>query len=239
MTTMIRTAGTAIFLALAIWLWGTSTTHADPPAPSVERQNQICLMCHSHKLMVQDGETSPRVVAAVVASPFQLSAHGGRACLECHPNLSEIPHDRTLGTTAAAPSVAVSCANCHEEAAEGYREGPHGPVAELGDDRAPECVKCHGNAHYIQVVDQWPKEKQAAACAQCHAGAGTSFLGAAPGHQRPSTGFLSTPYFAGLFLMGLTAGTLAFGIVHTELEMLRWLTQRVSHWRAARTRLVR
>jgi hypothetical protein len=29
----------------------------------------------------------------------------------------------------------------------------------------------------------------------------------------------------------LTAATLAFGIVHVELEMLRWLTHRLPRWR--------
>jgi hypothetical protein len=159
---------------------------------------------------------------------FAASAHNTVACVECHTALTDIPH--TKGRLLSAGSPAISCAECHAEAEEGYNEGPHGPVAQLGDTRAPACTNCHGNAHYIQRAEDWDAKEQAAACAKCHSGATDSFLGAWPGHNHPSPGFLSIAYFAGLFLLGLTAATLAFGIVLVELEMLQWLSSRVTQW---------
>jgi hypothetical protein len=104
-------------------------------------------------------------------------------------------------------------------------------MAKLSDERAPTCSDCHGDAHYLSLVREWKESDRAEACASCHSGATPTFLDAAPLHQSVSPGFLSTAYVAGLFLMVLTAATLAFGIIHVELEMLRWFVHWLGHGR--------
>ena len=59
-------------------------------------------------------------------------------------------------------------------------------------------------------------------------GAGTSFLKALS-HQAPSPSHLPLEYFAGRFLTVLAASSLAFGIIHVELDLLRWLVRRWRH----------
>jgi hypothetical protein len=214
---------------VAGWLASAAQADADSPAPDVPVANALCLACHQQNLTVTNGTTERRTVDAVSGLAFDTSAHNEMDCVECHTVQSALPHPKDPALPDA--SATVSCARCHADAYKGYREGPHGPLAELGDARAPACTDCHGNAHYLQSIQAWKETDQVAACAKCHSGAGPSFLGASPGHRPPSAGFISTPYFAGLFLKILTAATLAFGIVHVELEMLRWFTHRLARWR--------
>lgn len=217
-----------VALMIAGYLAGATQASADPPAPVPGEHvaNGLCLACHEQNLTVDYAPIGRRLIDAVRGWAFATSVHNKMDCVECHTGQDAIPHANA--DIAADAGGGVNCAGCHADADEGYREGPHGPVAELGDARAPACTNCHGNAHYIQPVDEWEEQDRVAACTRCHAGAGPGFLGASPGHRSPSAGFLSTPYFAGLFLMILTAATLAFGIVHVELEMLRWLAARLA-----------
>ena len=212
---------------------GLASVDADPPAPAVEGRvpNGLCLECHDQKVTVGAGTQQRRTLDSVNPQAFGASAHKGMECVECHPAQSALPHVRPERPGLVTASLSVACGECHKEAYTGYLEGPHGPMAELGDARGPDCGNCHGKAHYLPLVQQWKETDRAAACANCHSGATRSFLGAAPGHQAASSGFLSTPYFAGLFLMILTAGTLAFGIIHVELEMLSWLVHRFARGR--------
>ena len=101
----------------------------------------------------------------------------------------------------------------------------HGTMVELGDARAPACADCHGDPHNIRPVDKWPDSQRAQACGECHPGATASFTKALR-HEPPSPNSLAASYFAGRSLMILTAAVLAFGIIHVELQLLRWLAQR-------------
>ncbi len=216
---------------------GLASAGAEPstPATGAHTPNGLCLACHGQELIVRASVGQERTISAVEPKAFGASAHKGLECVDCHLVQSALPHPKpdSLGRPGAADPVA--CQECHPDAYEGFRDGPHGTMAKLGDDRAPACGDCHGNPHYIQLVRQWTEDDRAAACAQCHSGATPSFVEASLGHKPPSANFLSTPYFAGLFLMTLTAATLAFGIIHVELEMLRWL---VRWWRSRFVRTV-
>lgn len=225
--------GAALSVVAAVWLASAAHADADSPAPTPPPgehvANALCLACHQQNLTVDGGTTERQTLEAVSGLAFATSAHSKMDCVKCHAVQTALPHPPDAALTDV--SATVSCAKCHADAYKGYREGPHGPLAELGDARAPACTDCHGNAHYVLSIQDWKETDQAAACAKCHTGAGPSFLGASPGHRPPSAGFISAPYFAGLFLKILTAATLAFGIVHVELEMLRWFTHRLARWR--------
>lgn len=211
---------------------GLASVSADPPAPAVDGRvpNGLCLECHDQKVTVGAGTQQRRTLDSVELQAFGASAHKGMECVECHPARSALPHARPERPGLLNASVSVACRECHSEAYEGYLEGPHGPMADLGA-RGPDCGNCHGKAHYLPLVQEWKEKDQVAACANCHSGATGSFLGAAPSHTPASFESLSVPHVAGLFLMTLTAGTLAFGIIHVELEMLSWLVDRFGRGR--------
>ena len=101
----------------------------------------------------------------------------------------------------------------------------HGTMVELGDARAPGCADCHGDSHKIRTAEEWTDSDRAQACAQCHSGATPGFTKALS-HEEPSPDSLAASYFAGRFLIILTSAVLAFGIIHVELQVLRWLAQK-------------
>src|SRR3972149_5938615 len=87
------------------------------------------------------------------------------------------------------------------------------------------CNDCHGKPHEVRRLEQWDDEQRAGACAECHEGATPKFLQTLI-HDHPSAGFLPSAYFAGRFLMLLTAAVLALAIIHVELDLLRWIVRR-------------
>jgi len=153
---------------------------------------------------------------------FAASAHGKTPCVQCHTGQSAIPHPGAGKPQAAATIDATAvCSSCHHEAYEGYSHTAHGIVGNLGDSRAPGCTDCHG-VHNVNHVRDWKNDQRAEACAHCHEGATGTFAAASIGHREPSPGWFAPSYFAGRFLLVLMASVLAFGILHVELDVLRW-----------------
>jgi hypothetical protein len=220
-------------IAAAIWWFAGLQTVAAEPAPPPKVQavpNGLCLKCHGQPgLTVPDG-AAQRTITPIDAVAFTASAHGGQTCIACHGDQSLLPHPALVdgGTV----KVAATCQTCHQEAYDGYLEGPHGTMAELHDPSGPTCSNCHGNVHATTRVAEWTQHDRAQVCAGCHTGAGTGFLGALS-HKAASPGHMPIPYFAGRFLTVLAAGSLAFGIIHVELELLRWIVRR---WRTGSRR---
>lgn len=210
------------------WFAGLPSAAADPPTPVGydHPPNGLCLICHSQPgLTAKVGEGQERPIDNVDPQALEASAHGGVECSACHPAQRALPHlePGTQGQVDAGDSVA--CSECHADANESYLNSVHGTMVKLGDARAPACADCHGAAHDVQPTEEWTDHERAQACADCHEGASTSFLEAVS-HETPSPGFHPLAYFAGRFLIILTAAVLAFGIIHVELDMLRWFV----HW---------
>lgn len=220
----------AVATATAAWFIGLTSAAADPPPPVDygHPENGLCLACHAEELTVEAGAGQLRTIDSVDQKTFEALAHKGVECVECHSVQSALPHDKQDGPGLLKASDVAACQECHSEAHEGYLDSPHGTMVKLGDARAPACGECHGDAHYLSALDEWTANDRAEACAECHSGANSKFLDAAPLHKAVSPGFLSTAYVAGIFLMILTATTLAFGIIHVELEMLRWFVHRLT-----------
>jgi hypothetical protein len=215
----------AALAVAAWWLAEAPSAHAEPPAPAATVSNQLCLMCHAQPGLTAGASGRERAIAAVDVTAFAASAHGGERCVTCHADQSALPHPSIgPGTTVRTAS---DCATCHREAVDGYFESPHGTMAELRDASGPACADCHGSAHVVRPVAGWTQEQRAQVCAGCHPGAGTTFLQALS-HQAPSPHVLPSAYFAGRFLVVLASASLAFGIIHTELDLLRWMARR---WR--------
>ncbi len=167
-----------------------ATPAATPaPAPAATAlDNAICLGCHGNEGFAMPGPDGKPRPLHVVPDRFEHSVHGKRQCVECHRDITEIPHQ---------PGVdhKVSCVNCHDalwKAAQ--KEGKTQENARLGvvvdqidrymksvharpsrDDQSrtnATCYNCH-NAHYV-----YPLGTQQRAdfrlnipntCGKCHA----------------------------------------------------------------------
>lgn len=192
--------------------------------------NSLCLMCHGEpafETSLPSGETLPLYVDQ---SAFEASAHGDLECIACHPEQRTIPHWPLTAADRRAFSLerARSCETCHEEAAESYEDSIHGVTVRLGLDRAAACADCHGN-HDVQHPIEWSNEERAQRCQKCHEGADANFASGWLGHREPSPSWFPIAYYAERLLIVLTTAALGFGIIHVELELMRWAIDRF--WR--------
>jgi hypothetical protein len=89
------------------------TVTADPVAGKATGQeignpaNATCLACHGNAGFAVPGADGQMRQLHVVKDKFGKSVHGTRQCVECHLDITEIPHK---------PGVThkVSCVTCHE-----------------------------------------------------------------------------------------------------------------------------
>ncbi|MDO8596259.1 MAG: hypothetical protein Q7R45_06515, partial [Sulfuricaulis sp.] len=170
-------------LKLATWLMagvicfagapGMGETHAQAAEtanlksaePAAEKPgNEICLGCHGNEgfaVPAADGKTRN---LHVVADKFGKSAHGKRLCVECHKDITEIPHQKGV-------QHKVGCVQCHQNLWEtAQKEGKTREFAKLGvvvkqidkymhsiharpnlEDQSrtnATCYNCH-DAHYV------------------------------------------------------------------------------------------
>lgn len=221
--------------------WSTSPAAAQAPPQATQEGgeegataqeeegdfNSLCFLCHSNpnfETTLASGETLPLYVDQ---SAFEASTHGDLECIACHSEQLTIPHwPLTVENRRAFTLERVRpCEVCHEEATESYRDSIHGITVRLGLNRAAACADCHSN-HEVQHPVEWPNEERAKRCQQCHKGADANFASGWLGHREPSPSWFPIVFYAERFLIILTAGVLGFGIIHVELELLRWAIDR-------------
>lgn len=120
-------------------------------AGPIRAQDDIrCLTCHGKpdfKKTLPSGKTLELFVDPM---RLRLSVHKNRKCVDCHADVTEVPH-RQLPQK-------VNCSRCHflgnEVGApqlEKYREfvtSVHGKALAAGNPKAPVCQDCHGD-HFI------------------------------------------------------------------------------------------
>jgi hypothetical protein len=101
------------------------------------------------------------------------SAHKGIACLECHTDISDIPHQKRLKP--------IDCETCHYEnnprgapntaQFREFAESIHGQRVAAGDPRAPRCSTCHGG-HNTKAPDvpesRVNRRNVPQTCGECH-----------------------------------------------------------------------
>lgn len=120
------------------------------PAPLRAQEDIRCLTCHGKpdfKKTLPSGK-----VLELFVDPMQLrlSVHKDRKCVDCHADVTEVPHP-------AIPQK-VNCSRCHflgndvgapqlARYAE-FGESVHGKALAEGNAKAPVCQDCHGD-HFI------------------------------------------------------------------------------------------
>jgi len=133
-------------------------------ASGYAQTNEDCYECHSDpELTTEDAQGNIRSLT-VVDSVFSQTVHGELDCIDCHADVSELPHDEKLAK--------VDCGTCHDDAVEAINNGVHG--IEFGEKSpdSPTCSQCHG-VHNIYSPDDprsmVSKLNQPKTCAKCHA----------------------------------------------------------------------
>jgi cytochrome b subunit of formate dehydrogenase len=92
-------AGTICFAGAT----GTRQATAQPAA----LPNEACLGCHGAAGFAIPGPNGQMRSLHVIKDKFEQSVHGKRQCVECHNNITQIPHGKV--------DIKVSCVQCHQK----------------------------------------------------------------------------------------------------------------------------
>ena len=132
-----------------------------------------CLSCHG-KLGFKKTLPSGKVLELFVdPGALRLSAHKEKHCVDCHADVSEVPH----------PSLPqkVNCRRCHysgntagapqiEKYLE-FEQSVHGKALAAGNTKAPACQDCHGDHFILPGSDprsQVQRTHVPQVCGTCH-----------------------------------------------------------------------
>ncbi len=118
-------------------------------------QEQRCLICHGKRdLRGTDASGGARSVY-VSEEALRGSAHGKLSCVDCHLDVTELPHGKRLKK--------VNCVVCHSKGTtfdKGpaieylvYRDSVHGREMQKGNPKAPDCATCHGSHDVLSHID--------------------------------------------------------------------------------------
>ncbi len=182
-----------VCLAGASVIWQVQAMAADPAGGKAAEQeignpaNATCLACHGNEGFAMPGADGQMRQLHVVKDKFGKSVHGKRACVECHKDITEIPHQK-IG------QHKVSCVQCHEALwATAQKENKTQEFAKLGvvvkqidrymhsiharpniEDQSrtnATCYNCH-DAHYVYpegsvIRAEW-RLNIPVVCGKCH-----------------------------------------------------------------------
>jgi predicted CXXCH cytochrome family protein len=186
----------ARFFVCAIFLSGAAAFGAaqnDAAAPATKAEdiapkypNEVCLGCHGNEGFSAPDANGKQRSLHVIKDKFEQSVHASRQCVECHQDITEIPHAKAVRK--------VSCVGCHEQLWDtAKKEGKTKDHARLGvvidqinrymksiharPSRADQsytnatCYDCH-NAHYVYPPGspgraEW-RQDIPNVCGKCH-----------------------------------------------------------------------
>ena len=192
----------ALLLAGLVCLAGAPAAAFAQPADKMP--NEVCLSCHGNEGFGMPGPDGKMRALHVVKDRFDQSVHGKRLCVECHKDITAVPHQKGV--------LKVSCVTCHEDLwAAAKKEGKTQEFARLGvvvdqierymksiharpnrEDQSrtnATCYNCH-DAHYV-----YPPGSAARAdwhlnvpnvCGKCHASQRVEYLDSVHGRLSAS-----------------------------------------------------
>ncbi len=199
------------------------TAHAIGKATPLTYKADTCSKCHPKVVESYNDSVHGKLVAS--------GKKDAATCIDCHTGTDSSAHKlqavNAPDSVTSGKNVAETCGKCHTKVAENYASTFHGKAMRLGTSgAAPTCVDCHG-AYGIQRVhgpeSPLTEDKIGQTCAKCHSGANQNFAGGWMGHEEPSPSWFPAVFITERFLFFLTTSVVAFGIVHVELDLLRWL----------------
>ncbi len=131
-----------------------------------EISSDDCMECHSDPELTKTDETGAEISLFIDETKFAESTHGELECLDCHADISSLPHDEKLEKP--------NCATCHDDVNEEYLQSVHGKLLAVHDKYAPQCWDCH-DSHYVfpatDSISTLSIYRQPETCSNCHANA--------------------------------------------------------------------
>jgi formate-dependent nitrite reductase cytochrome c552 subunit len=140
-------------------LFTTAANSQPAHAASTERQETVCIQCHS---------TLPgKFGAPVNLWRKSIHAENGISCNSCHggdPKNADDAMNRSRGFLGAPEEVDIPafCGRCHPGIMKDYLASAHGKALGRG---GPVCVTCHSNHQVLKASLDLINEKT---CSQCH-----------------------------------------------------------------------
>ena len=139
------TASTVLLVLLCLSLGGIAPLRAQVTETD-------CAACHTG---------SGGQPAEVSAETLKGSLHEGLSCLDCHTDITELPHPEKLSP--------ANCAGCHAEEVDSYRQ--HGRAMLGQSTQVPTCGDCHGSHQILAGSDSHSAVSPLnlpATCGKCH-----------------------------------------------------------------------
>ena len=164
--------------------------------------NALCLGCHGNEGFAAPGADGKARALHVRKEKFENSVHGKRLCVECHQDITEIPH-QSVGRHK------VSCVQCHEalwqaalaenktrenarlgvvvEQIDKYMHSVHARPSKEDQSRTnATCYNCH-EAHYVYprgsaIRAEW-RLGIPNTCGKCHGGQRNQYLTSVHGRE--------------------------------------------------------
>ena len=124
-----------------------------------------CMDCHGDKDLTNDLPNGGTLSLFVDEKIRKTSIHADLGCVDCHADVTaDHPDDEKK-------PQAVSCATCHESAAETYQKSIHAYTRDKGADSAASCASCHGTHDILPSVNTHSpthKLNLSQTCGKCH-----------------------------------------------------------------------
>ena len=125
--------------------------------------NEECLDCHSDQDLATT-RNGRKVSLFVDGNLLKETVHGELGCVDCHGDISEIPHPERLKP--------AQCRECHAEVFDIYKTSIHGQDSIKGIKDVATCQDCHGGHNIHSRLD--PRSmvyhlNLPQTCAKCHA----------------------------------------------------------------------
>ncbi len=137
--------------------------------------NADCLACHNDNTLTKDGNGKP-VSLFVDEKKFAGSVHSSFTCVDCHKDITAIPHQDN--------PLKPACSTCHTEQQQAYDKSLHAHAINNGNGQAANCTGCHGSPHEItpssDLHSHVNRANIAATCGSCH---GQRFVMEPSGHN--------------------------------------------------------
>ena len=183
-----RPASVACILGFACWTFLLTAGTAGAQQTAEKIPNETCLGCHGDADFSVPGPDGQARSLFVNKDKFGQSVHGVRVCVDCHKQITEVPHQKL-------DRIKVSCVQCHQalwEDAQGEKKTEQ--LAKLGtvvkqidrymksiharprtEDQSltnATCYNCH-DAHYVYpqgspIRAEW-RLNIPNTCGKCHA----------------------------------------------------------------------
>jgi cytochrome b subunit of formate dehydrogenase len=171
----LNTFGLIALGLIAVAPFGAAPVPLVPPAEPLKPpalSDQACLACHaSSRVLRREAGAGAAASLEVDERTLAASAHSGLDCVDCHRDVTAVPH--------RLPIARVDCAACHyveplpspAPTATPSELGLHQRIREQHVKRAPRCIDCHG-AHDVgsagDLDSRTNRRRLPSTCGTCH-----------------------------------------------------------------------